>query len=414
MGDTVTAASTAEDAATGAGDPRPRWRRALRPAVVVVVVLALGRVLFVADTASDVMQLPDAGLVRAALLDDGTPVFLSHLPDDSVHVVEAFTPEAVGPIGGFVGWCPAAEQFVDPHHGSLYDQRGQRQTVSVPGRVPTGELLDPTSDPSGDLVRRAFERLAGRGDAEDPILVQQAESEEVLAREPLPSLAGEASTGPPASCRVPANPVIPRESNGIITRNRLLDHAFLATTLSLPRDRWQITDGWVLIEADGTMEWCRVEPTGHTPTCSDPGPVPLAVEVTPDQTGGSWAIIGGPIAARVADGVVVELAVLPRSTWRGSSLQGTVSWSGRMRSLDARNGQMVLEPIGDLPDTCVREGRDAEGTAVAVQYLDADTRVDVEGTLDTVELAERDLEEAPEVDLLVDRATCRALRVTDR
>ena len=416
MGDTVTAARTADGPGASDRTDRPAWRRAwrrvLRPAIVVVVVLLAGRFLFVADTATDVMQLPDAGLVRAALLDDGTPVYLSHLADDTVHVVEAFTPEASGPIGGLVGWCPAAEQFVDPHHGSLYDPRGQRYSVSVPGRVPPDELYDPDTQPAGDLVRREFERLEGRGDAEDPVLVGGAVSAEELARQELPDLSGERSTGPPASCRVPDNPLVPREANGIMTRNRLLDHAFLATTLSLPRDRWQITDGWVLIQPDGHVSWCRVEPTGQEPVCPDPAPVPLAVEVTPEQTGGSWTVIGGPLAARVADGTVVELAVLPRTVWRGSSLQGTLRYTGRLGPLLPERGQLQVELDAEAPATCVGSV-ELDGEEVATQFADADTRWDVAGITDPLTLAGTEFEVAPEVEVLVDRGTCRALQVRD-
>ena len=123
----------------GSGSPdgpaEPTTRRWPVLVAVVIGVGLLGRLLFAVDAPANVLLLPEAGTVRAAQLDDGTPVFASHLADDTVHVVEAFG-TVDGPIGSLVGWCPAARQFVDPHLGALYDPAGLRYSAAIDGRAP--------------------------------------------------------------------------------------------------------------------------------------------------------------------------------------------------------------------------------------------------------------------------------------
>lgn len=406
MSDTVTVEGAA-----------PAWRRPLGVAVAVLAVLVLGRLAFAVDAPTDVLELPEEGMVRAAQLDDGTPVFLVHGEDDSVHVVEAFTRRTGSPIGGLVGWCPLAEQFVDPHHGPLYDPRGQRYEVSVPGRVPTSELVVEDPRPDHDLVRRTFERLEGRGDNPDPLLVGEALSEEELARNPLPRLSGNRSLGPPESCRTSRKPLDPGTgTQTVLPRNRILDHSFQATTIRLPRDRWQIADGYVMVDAQARTTWCRVAPEGSPPSCPDEGPVPLDLGLSPEDLGGGWAVIGGPVAARVSDGVVVEIAVLPRSAWRGSSLRGGHTYRARLLDIDVRRNAIVLDGLeGTEPGRCLGTESAPSGSEdeVAVQFVDADTLFDVDGQTDPLVLADLPRERLQvQVEVVADLVTCRALSVT--
>ena len=132
--------------------------------------------------------------------------------------------------------------------------------------------------------------------------------------------------------------------------NRMLDHSFQATLLRLPRDAWHITDGRLVVGRDGTTTWCRQDPATIPPTCPDEAPVPIDVMISPADTGGGWAVIGGPLAARVSERRVVELAVLPRSTWRGSSLRGATRHEAVLRHVWDRRGEVELELPADVQE----------------------------------------------------------------
>ena len=402
----------------GSGSPdgpaEPTTRRWPVLVAVVIGVGLLGRLLFAVDAPANVLLLPEAGTVRAAQLDDGTPVFASHLADDTVHVVEAFG-TVDGPIGSLVGWCPAARQFVDPHLGALYDPAGLRYSAAIDGRAPADLVaLDaPTHD--DDLTSREFERIEGRGDAEDPLRIEeQVEPTDTRGAASSP-LAGGRPLGTPTSCRVEPEPLVPPLDAAPPAVNRMLDHSFQATLLRLPRDGWHITDGWLVVGRDGTTTWCRQDPATIPPTCPDEAPVPIDVTISPADTGGGWAVIGGPLAARVSDRRVVELAVLPRSTWRGSSLRGATRHEAVLRHVWDRRGEVELELPADVQEvpSCM-DGDDASRSPLVARVeIAADTQFEVDGETDPLTLATSPADDpmAVPVEVLVDDVTCRALLV---
>ena len=396
--------------------PSPRrWPVAL--AVVIGLALA-GRFLFAVDAPTDVVTLPDAGLVRAAQLSDGTPVFLAHLDDGSAHVVEAFSPAGGGPVGALVGWCPAARQFVDPHLGAQFDPTGQRfADAAVPGRAPAELIALPDPGPADDLTRRDFERLDGRGDAEDPMRVGAPIQPDPTAprTEPLTPLADGRPMAPPPVCQVEPDPLVEVVDDRPLSRTRLLDHSFQARLLRTPRDGWQITDGYALVAPDGAITWCRVEPEGLPPTCPDPAPVTVDVDVTAADTGGGWAVIGGPLAVRVADRIVVEMAALPLSTWRGSSLRGGATFDVEVVRVRLDPGKLTVTAEADDRPACAGDGPGPFEVGLTV-----DTLVNVAGAADPQEL-EGLLVPGPddagppvlEATVTVDAVTCAALSLTD-
>ena len=382
---------------------------------VVVGVGLLGRLLFAVDAPTDVLLLPEAGTVRAAKLDDGTPVFASHLADDTVHVVEAFG-TVDGPIGSIVGWCPSARQFVDPHLGALYDPAGLRYPGAIDGRAPTdlAALEDPTAD--DDLTRREFDRIEGRGDAEDPIRIGEPVAAGAERGTPSSPLAGGQPLGTPSSCRVEPEPLVPPVDTPPPASNRMLDHSFQAVLLRLPRDGWHITDGWLVVDRDGSTTWCRQDPGTIPPVCPDVAPVPIDVAISPADTGGGWAVIGGPLAARVSERRVVELAVLPRSTWRGSSLRGATTHEVVLRHVWDRRGELEValpEDVESLP-ACMEPRIGADGGPLLGRVeIAADTQFEVDGETDPLVLATSPADDPMDVpvELLLDDVTCRALLV---
>lgn len=84
------------------------------------------------------LEIPEDGEVAADHLDDGTPVFVSHL-DGEVTVLDARLPgssrEADGRAQPLVGYCPSSGSFEDPSQGSVFGRDGRWNGGPAPGSL---------------------------------------------------------------------------------------------------------------------------------------------------------------------------------------------------------------------------------------------------------------------------------------
>lgn len=97
-----------------------------------VAVAALIRVDSVEPLGS--LGLPAVGEVRPDYLADGTPVWVVRHDDGDVDVLSGFDTHRPSNVGKVLWWCPLADAFENPEHGSKYDEYGLR----IGGPAPTG------------------------------------------------------------------------------------------------------------------------------------------------------------------------------------------------------------------------------------------------------------------------------------
>ncbi len=435
--------------ARGAGDgsahgaPAPGRRRlVLRllavAAVVGVVVVAAGT----ADraTVDDVLSIPRYGTVRAELLGNGTPVFVVAQPGEDpegppqVDVMQAFTTELDHPVTGLVGWCADAGQFIDAHHGPLFDVRGRRLPSSVTGRELPGRLLG-RHTALDDLIHRTVDTAEGRLAAGDPLVVGGVQGLQPWQVEERPALDPDV---PPAQCRLPDEPLLPDDEPAGLFR-RVVDHSFYARPVDPDTTGWQVTDGWLVLRPDGTGSWCDDEPVGTPPSCAAPREdVTVDLALTGAEVGPVPVVIGGPLAVRLREGAVVRAAVLADTAWRGSSLRGTWTHTGLLvhaattaeptlglRDLQPLPGQTAPSRSLEGPDPIAPETPERcpgtwtlratpTGTATAVP-VDRWTAVDLKGvtSLSGVDQLDGVGGDGVPVRIVVDAVTCAALSITD-
>lgn len=394
--------------------PGRRGRVAVAAAVVLLLVVLAARGTG-GGPAEEVLSLPATGSVRPELLANGTPVFVVHTAPvevgnaPTVDVMQAFTTELADPVTELVGWCAASQQMVAGHHGPLYDFRGRRMPAAVDGRLPAGVVrADLTA--LDDLVHRASAPIQGRIAEGEPLQVggtQPLQPWQVQQRPKLDPVV------PPEACRVGAadNPVV--------------DHGFLAGTVDPGQTGWQITDGWLAVGPDGRASWCDVEPVVEAldgtwgTRCEEPrADLSIGFGYDPADVGLVPAVLGGPLAARLRDGVVQRVAVLAGSAWRGSSLQGTQRYIGGFVDLDVDRGVASVRGLaGGGGELCLSAlpgplTNQAVGTNVAVT---GDTVLLVDGVADPRTIADAPPagSDGARVEVVLDAVTCDALSITD-
>jgi hypothetical protein len=401
----------------------PRRRRLVTAAVVAAVLVGLVASARSADraTVDEVLEVPDLDTVRADRLSTGTPVFAvaTRVADGggpALDVIQAFVPEVEGPVTALVGWCEAAGVFVDPHHGPVYDVRGRRLPTTLFGRSrQDGRRLTALDD----LIHRTSEALPGQGDRAGVARVGGVQRLQPWQLRDRPDLS---PVTPPRRCRVPdappAAPAAGSPTGSEAAAPQVTDHAFLAARVDPERGGWQITDGWLVVQPDGRARWCDEAP-GPLPDarCGEPREdVPVGFSFAPAEVGGAGAVLGGPLAVRFADGAVARVAVLPRSTWVGSSLRGTEVLEGDLvRSWTVEEptvGVRDLEGTGRCPATY--PGGLVDGVPVARVPVTAATVVDLRdgAGADAAALGGLDqlaLDRGVRVEVEVDGTTCEAL-----
>jgi hypothetical protein len=130
--------------------PRLRWAVAsgilVAAAVLALLVSAPWRSGVQPISGSDVLEVQPVGVVVAANLADGRPVFIVHHDDGTVSVVDAFSTHVTYGIGKLVGWCSSSRTFEDPFHGSKWDEVGDYAL----GPAPTGLVTYQFSVVPGD------------------------------------------------------------------------------------------------------------------------------------------------------------------------------------------------------------------------------------------------------------------------
>ena len=217
------------------------------------------------------LQRPLPGEVRPDYLDDGTPVWVVGHADESVSVLSGFDTHTPSNIGKVLWWCPTAEGFDNPEHGSKYDEYG----LKLGGPAPTGLPSYETSVQSSQVLVGAL-------------------------REP-PAL-DEPHTGPPGNerdwCTLPEDEVV--------------FHTFADwEAWNSPTDAVDAApDGWVLIHGSLALLDNQVVLCART-GCADA--VPAAnIEIPPDPSMEFGPFFGERFIARVRDGVLTEVTrVLP-------------------------------------------------------------------------------------------------------
>ncbi len=382
-----------------------RWVAGL--AVLLLGLAAVARLASPPDR-GDVLEIPPAGSVTPALLSDGTPVFAVHLEDGTVLAVEALAPEVAGPVGAVAGWCPRTEQFIAPHQGLLWDERGRRYPIGVLGRLGPAALDTGAVTPEDDLVTRVVRRVEGQDDPGDP--VQIGPRVDVLRTRGAPRPDPEVSRGsrPPDWCRVPVAAFVQLGSPEPVPPERqVVSHAFLAGDLDLGREGMQVVEGTVLVDAEGAW-WCpdgAADEGARPPACA--GEAVAFAGDGPGVDGEEWALLEGPLLVTVADGAPSAVAVLPETTWRGASLLGTERYTARLEEFSLLAGQLRLTDLTRV------DGEDWCWALTSRPVLDVDARVAVGSATTAEDLAELGALDGQPVDLLVDATTCRVLAVTE-
>lgn len=106
---------------------------------VVAVVAQIGQ-------PDRVLELPDRGEVAAEYLTDGTPVFVVHDDDGTVHVVEAVSTHHPDGARNALIYCRSSGWFEELQHGEKFARDGVWLTGPAPADLPTYEVLATKDD----------------------------------------------------------------------------------------------------------------------------------------------------------------------------------------------------------------------------------------------------------------------------
>ncbi|MGI8828839.1 MAG: hypothetical protein ACR2I5_03575 [Candidatus Limnocylindria bacterium] len=96
--------------------------------ILAAAVMTVGYAFIFSDIANPpggdrgVLDVPPEGEVRAARLDDGSPVYVVNL--DGVRVIDARGRHAPGELASMVAWCSRTQTFVDLGDRTLYAASG--------------------------------------------------------------------------------------------------------------------------------------------------------------------------------------------------------------------------------------------------------------------------------------------------
>ncbi len=395
--------------------PEPQRVLRLMPwlvgATILGLLLAQGGLLGVVRVGRvQVVAIPPQDHVEPQLLDDGTPVWVRTTGEDLV-VLDALTPGA-GPVGSTVGWCGTGDRWVDPHLGLTFAPDGARYSGIVPGR------LQGQGGPEGLVQRPATP--AGTARAGDP--AQVGDPTPGPAATVDPPLGGERGHGPPPECRLAQrrlDPVADPDGPDTAALTGLADHALWTSPLDRDREGWQVADGWLQLGPGAAARWCAGPPTARTASaCADDADVDVALGLDPADVGPVVTVIGGPLLVRLDGGRIVAAAVLPSSTWAGSSLGGTRTVGLALLGRDRTGSRLLVRPTE--ADRCLSPAPLMAGAPEGTQavYIDADTEVRLARTttLEGLTGLGMDAPEAVEgiaVDVVLDTVTCRALAIRE-
>jgi hypothetical protein len=117
-----------------------------------LVALLLGGVAFLLQhraSPAPPLLLARRGETLPEQLPDGRPIFVARHEDGSVDVVDAFSTHAPWGIRYLVAWCPSSRTFVDPFHGSVFNEYGQYLLGPAPTGLPS--YRPPASSDAGHV-----------------------------------------------------------------------------------------------------------------------------------------------------------------------------------------------------------------------------------------------------------------------
>jgi hypothetical protein len=106
-----------------------------------------------------VLSVPSLGETEAAVLSDGSPVFVVHDLDGSVEVIEAVSTHLPDDP---MGWCPTARTIDDVAHGARWDPQGRY--VAGPGRTDLGRYQIEISEDTATVEVVAYIEPSSRSE----------------------------------------------------------------------------------------------------------------------------------------------------------------------------------------------------------------------------------------------------------
>lgn len=217
------------------------------------------------------LRRPIAGEVRPDHLADGTPVWVVGHQDGSVDVLSGFDTHTPFNLGKALWWCPTAEAFENPHHGSKYDAYGIKVGGPAPSGLPSYEVRVSGS--------RVFVGAARQAPA-----------------------AGTPHAGPTEGDRDWCMGI----EDGVVFHTFDRFRVWHSPTAAVASD----PSGWVLLEGelavrDGAVRLCAATGCGDSVVATN-------VEVPPDPSMEYGPLGEGRFIARVRDGALTEITrVLP-------------------------------------------------------------------------------------------------------
>lgn len=353
----------------------------------------------------EVVGLPAVGEVTAELLGDGTPVLISTLADGTVFVLEAEVPrEPDDPLGALVGWCPRTLQYVEPHLGTIYDQRGRRYPIGIRSRGDPAQLFLGASQPEQDLVTRVTTLIEGRDRPDAPVRVGPRVSVLRTRGAPRPDPTTERRSRPPEWCRADRPPFLDlHEPDPVPVSWQMVDHGFLAGPARRLGDGRQLVSGTIVRQPSGAAWFCATELEPPATACpADVVPV-SAFDGAPVASLQMW--LTGPLLLEVADGEVVDVVLTPRAGWRGAGLVGVHRIEAAFEDFDLAHGLLHLSalPRDDVGHRC--------GGMLSREPLDVDARIDVAGVDDPLALAQLRPDAPIPVRVVQDQSTCAVIEL---
>ena len=125
------------------------WLVAAASVAVIATFVAVTSLLRQEPPSFDItLARPAPGETRPDYLPDGTPVFVVGHDDGGVSVISAFDTHTPLSLGKLNWWCPQADGFENPSHGSRWDEYGVKIGGPAPLGLPSWEVRV-----SGTVVR---------------------------------------------------------------------------------------------------------------------------------------------------------------------------------------------------------------------------------------------------------------------
>lgn len=242
---------------------------------------------------SDIVRVPPRGQAVAAFLSDGHPVFVVHQPDGLVVAVDAVSPHRDFGIGQLAAWCPARKYFVAWPDGSFFLRSGRWWGgVAAPPGLDSVTFDVLSRDASGDVATVRLGRIVPPWGGHPTGSINDS----------VPASACGLADGD--ASQVLIHPIDPSRVWRLPSEAATTDSA-----------AWIAVDGTLGVSSDGAVSLCA-ELDGST--CRNGARVRglngrrLFAKLHADPT--SRLALPHTWLARVNDGAIVELAMLPEPT----------------------------------------------------------------------------------------------------